>query len=165
MRIAAEQDCFAHALRKEVVLALRYDANEARERLARPGRRRTAIHVGTSHERRYGPERDSHECGLAAAVRAKDGVELPGRDGERDVRKGVAFRTGIAVSNVGQLQQRGGGGIHAIVQRRSSSANTGTPINAVTTPTGSSRGATTVRASVSANASNARPLMKADGSN
>src|SRR5437762_10928597 len=56
MRIAAEQDGFAHALRKEVVFPLRNHAHELGEILAQPTGCRTADHVGTSHDWHYRPQ-------------------------------------------------------------------------------------------------------------
>src|SRR3989442_962634 len=168
MRVAAEEHRFADALRKEVVLTLRDDAHQARQILPRPHRCRTASNAGTAHEGRQRTQGESHERGFAAPIGAKHRVEFAQADRQRHVSQRVVRGPRVAIANVLEPEHhdfpRIAHAVHAIVQRRSRNANTGTPISAVTTPTGSSRGATTVRASVSANASSAPPPRKAAGS-
>ena len=104
MGIAAEQNRFAHALRKEIVLALGDDAHDLGQILARPRGCRTTINVGTSHERRHSTQGNPHESGLAAPIGPQDRVEFPRPNGQRDSYECVPIRAGIAVANVGQLE-------------------------------------------------------------
>src|SRR6185436_19484856 len=159
MRIAAEQHGLADPLRKEVVFALRDHADDPGELLATPLVCRLFTDRGGPGAGSQGAEGDANERRLPASVRTEHGDETAGGNSRGHARQRVAGRIGIAIGNVGQLQR------HATVQRRNNNANTGTPISAVTTPTGSSLGATTVRASVSAIASRAPPPMKDAGSN
>src|SRR2546422_11759678 len=162
--VPAEQYGFADALRKEVVFTLRHDSHQPCERLPWPARGGASIDVGATGERRERTERDAHERRLAAAVRSDHSVEVTWPYREGHARQRIARRAGIAITNGVQSKQRFGHVVHAIVQRRGSSGKAGKPIKAVTTPTGSSRGATTVRAMVSAIASSAPPPTKAAGS-
>src|SRR4029077_2866521 len=106
-----------------------------------------------SHE----AEGRAHQRRLAAAVGAEYGVELTGAHLERYLDETVARGVRVAAGDAAQGEDQ------LTVHRRSRNANTGTPSRAVTIPTGSSRGATTVRARVSAAASRMPPGGNAVG--
>src|ERR1043166_643729 len=78
MRIAAEQHGFAHALRKEVVFALRHDTDEPSELLTWPRMRRPIGNRGLPSVRLHGAERHTDERSLAAAVGSEHRVEFSG---------------------------------------------------------------------------------------
>src|SRR5262249_4784247 len=99
----------------------------------------------------------AHQRRLAAAVRTQQGNELSARHAERDVVQRVAPHARVAERDVPHLENQ------YAVHRLSSNAKRGTPTSAVTMPTGSSRGATTVRASVSARTSSVPPARNDGG--
>jgi len=100
MGIAAEQNRFAYALRKEIVLALGDDAHELGQILARPRRCRTTINVGTSHERRHSTQGNPHESGLAAPIGPEDGMELSRCNRQRNSLQRVGCCAWIAIVDV-----------------------------------------------------------------
>src|SRR5881398_3438456 len=142
----SEQHGLADALREGVLLALRHDAHDAGEVAPRP-------RAGGQEA-----ERHPHERGLAAPVRTEHRVECAGPQSEAHPGEGVPDCPRVAIGDVARVENQ------LAVHRRSSSAKTGTPTRAVTMPTGSSRGATKVRATVSERASSVPPPRKAAGS-
>src|SRR3979409_2584515 len=76
---------------------------------------------------------------------------------ERDVREGVARRARVAAGDVAD------GDDQLTVHRRSKNARSGTPKSAVTMPTGSSRGGTTLGRTLAAAARRTPPARNAVG--
>ena len=124
---------------------LRHDREPARERRARE------VASSGRPSRRHAPARGAHHAGeepderrLAAAVRADDADELARRDREAHVRAATGARAVVE----GEALRRDGRR-HASARprlRRRSQMKNGPPRSAVTTPTGSSAGASAVRA-------------------
>src|SRR5262249_62347135 len=94
------------------------------------------------------------EARLSCAIAAEERPALAGP--QRQVQPANELAT-----SGGQSEPRGGEHQRSLVRSRSSA---GTPIIAVSTPTGSSAGDATVRASVSANATRLPPRQAASGS-
>src|SRR5204863_375821 len=90
-------------------------------------------------------------------VRPEQCVKLARAHLERDAQQRVARRAGVAARQVAH------GDDQLTLHRRSRKAKRGTPTSAVTMPTGSSRGATTVRARVSAVVRRIPPARNAVG--
>src|SRR5207237_10764309 len=147
-----------HALREQVVLALRQHADHTRQLAARPAAGGTPQDLGATGDGPYQAEGRTHQRCLAAAVRSQHGVALARAHLERASHPTVARGVRVAARDAAQGEDQ------LTVHRRSRNANTGTPSRAVTIPTGSSRGAATVRASVSAAASRIPPVRNAVGS-
>src|SRR6267143_4157877 len=157
MRVAAEQDGFAHALGEYRLLPLWHDADEAGELAPAPGRRRPPGHQRAARRWRQRAQRHAQQRCLAATVRAQHGDQVSAPRRERHAAQRIATRARVAVAHAlgGENQFR--------VHRRRSRAKTGTPTSAVTMPTGSSRGATATRAAVSAKLSSVPPPRNATG--
>src|SRR5439155_8935179 len=102
-------------------------------------------------------ERRAQQRGFSATVGPEEGVKVTHPDLERDAEQSVAGSARVAAREVADSDDQ------LTVHRRSRKANSGTPSSAVTMPTGSSRGATTVRASVSAAAKRIPPATNAVG--
>src|SRR6266705_1567588 len=157
VRVSAQEDRLVHPLWEQVFLTLWYHAHHAREIAARPDAGRAAEDLSTaacgSDEAKGCPQ----QRGLAAAVGPEQGVKFARAHIERDVHERVARGARIAAREIAD------GDDQLTVHRRSRKANNGTPSSAVTMPTGSSRGATTVRASVSAAARRTPPARNAVG--
>src|SRR6266567_2348225 len=156
--VATQQHRLAHALWEQVVLALGKHAHQARQGAPRPGVRRASQDLDLTGDERHEAEGRAHQRRLAAAVGSEHRVQLAGRELERDAHEAVARGVRVTARDAAQRDDQ------LTVHRRSRKANTGTPIRAVTIPTGSSRGATTVRARVSAAASRMPPVRNAVGS-
>src|SRR4051812_29449148 len=99
MRVAAEQHGLAHALREEIVFALRHDAYKPGEILARPVTGGTTLNQGLTFERSQRSERNADQRRLAAAVRAEDGVELSRRNRQRNSSQCVLCCARIAIAD------------------------------------------------------------------
>src|SRR5947208_13969566 len=154
----SEQHGLADALREGVLLALRHDAHDAGEVAPRPRGSGPAQDCPRPRAGGQEAERHPHERGLAAPVRTEHRVECAGPQSEAHPGEGVPDCPRVAIGDVARVENQ------LAVHRRSSSAKTGTPTRAVTMPTGSSRGATKVRATVSERASSVPPPRKAAGS-
>src|SRR6266446_6416028 len=157
VRVAAQEHRLVHPLREHVLLALRQDAHHACEVPPGPIGRRASEDLGTTGNGSDEPERRAQQRGFSAAVGTEQGVKLARAHLEGDAQQGVPRSARIAAGEVAD------GDDQLTVHRRSRKANRGTPRSAVTIPTGSSRGATTVRASVSAAARRIPPVRNAVG--
>src|SRR5947208_226699 len=155
--IPAQEDRLVHPLREQVLLALRHDAHHPRQIPAGPVARRASEDLGTPLERWHEAERRAQQRGFPAAVRPEQGMKFACPHLQRDGAERVARGTRIAAGEVAD------GDDQLTVHRRSRKANSGTPSSALTMPTGSSRGATTVRATVSAAARKIPPVRNAVG--
>src|SRR5256884_3787420 len=157
VRVSAQEDGLVHPLREQVFLTLWHHAHHAREIAARPDAGRAAEDLSTaacgSDEAKGCPQ----QRGLAAAVGPEQGMKFARANIERDAHERVPRGARIAAGEIAD------GDDQLTVHRRSRKANNGTPSSAVTMPTGSSRGATTVRASVSAAARRTPPARNAVG--
>src|SRR5690606_19233203 len=157
--VAAHGDEFAHGDGERELLVLRHDADAAGQLTRRPLRQRAPRVTRLARLRRERAEQHPEQRGLARAVGAEDRVHAAGRHVEVH-----AVQRGRGGARVREAQAaRGEDGAHTRLLA-SSSTNTGTPISAVMTPTGSSAGAASVRAAVSATSRNAAPASSDAGS-
>src|SRR5215472_9131338 len=152
-RVAPEHDVVEHAAPEVGGVVLQQQGDAAREIGAGEVAQRDAVERHRARLRRAQPGERVDEAGLPRAVAPEQGPALPRL--EREVER--AHQLGAAC---GEGQLRGGEHQRSLARSRRS---TGTPIIAVSTPTGSSAGAATVRASVSASASRLPPRQAASG--
>src|SRR5439155_10515649 len=154
VRIAPEHDVIEHAAPEIGFLVLEQHGDAPGEFAAPVRRQRNAVERDRAGLRRAQAGEGEDEARLARAVAPKEGPERP--RGEREVERANELAAARREPESGRFQHQ-----RSLPRRKSS---TGTPIIAVRTPTGSSAGAATVRASVSARASRLPPRHAASGS-
>src|SRR5690606_9887004 len=112
--------------------------------VATPGAYRPALEQYLPVLNLHQTEQRAEQRGLASPVGPDDRHQAPWRYPHRDTVQGEVSRAGVAHAGVDRRETHR-------TDRRSRTAKSGTPTSAVTTPTGSSIGRTTVRAAASAN--------------
>src|SRR5207253_2966183 len=121
VRVATEQHRFPHALREQVVLALRQDADHARQVAARPTTRRPLEDLDRARGRLHHAERRAHQRRLATAVGPEHGVERARARLERDAPERVVRGALVAARHAAQGEDQ------LAVHRRNRKPNTGAP--------------------------------------
>src|SRR6266568_4232917 len=152
--IPAEHDVIERAAPEIGFLVLEQHGDAPGELAARVRGQRDAVERDRSGLRCAKAGEGEDEARLARAVAPEEGPERARR--EREVERANELAPACRESESGRFQHQ-----RSLPRRKSS---TGTPIVAVRTPTGSSAGAATVRASVSARASRPPPRHAQSGS-
>jgi len=154
-RRAAERHHLAHAERKGHGRVLRHHGDALRDLAPRQPGQRTAGERDLARVRAKRPRERAEQRGLARAVRSGDDHEPPGL--ERQVHSAQHRHAPERVRDPARGDERGAHDGSRASSRRSSTRNSGPPTSEVSAPTGSSVGASTTRASVSATSRNAAP--------
>ena len=152
----------ATAKREGVDLLLQQHAAQLRDAAQRSLRQLGAAEFDAADRRRTQAGQGMQQRGLAGAIAAEDGQAFADTDGEVEIAHHGA--PAHRHREVGHAQHGAAHRGPPLGWRDSRKRNTGTPSRAVSTPTGSCCGATTVRARVSAMTSSEPPARAAAGS-
>src|SRR5436190_1731918 len=152
MRIAPERDVVAHTERERRLLALRDDGDASCKRAAYVVAYGLFVDRDRALLERHLADERTNERALAAAVRADDGGERAGGRRDRDVVESAHAPAAVPHAHMGERD-------HASLRRRT--RKNGTPMIAVTAPSGSSAGGRAVRAMRSAATTSEAPANAA----